>query len=726
MDMKVEKVVELMNKIEDADSLNAALTELHKGLISGSFPEKFVSEEFSKKCAPFLLVYVKLAMDGKGKKFTDTEQQNILLAIQICQYIYNYTGLTTGLSDTQYDVLYELYVGFGNKDIVSVALPDRTKETAFHKYPSLRGTLAKIYYLYDDEERMNPTRKYLSEWIHSREKEYYEKTGKMINLKDEPIYVFPKWDGVSCIFEFNPDGTLNTALTRGDVETNEAQNITHAFPNMRGKVTQNGYGLKTEILITDENFDKFNKKSKIKYEDTRSMVASILNSDKRDERNTLLTIQKLRTSTIVNGEETLQELADEAFESPFIRCKLGDTDAIKRFAEEHRFVNGLRCDGAVIYIINKDIRNILGRKDNKNRYEVAYKFTEDVEFTELEDIVFQVGMLGAIAPVAKVKPVYFPIKGRTVSSVSLGSMTRFEDLRLRKGDTVKILYDIIPYLVFDSECHHKPGEKKIKGPTHCPICGEPLEKNKEGIYTTCVNPNCSWKKKGAILNYLDKIGIENISYATVDTFYDKGYLKNIKDIYSLKDKRNELCSLDRFGEASIDAILDSIDAHKIISDYQLFGAVGISGCATETFRKVFSYYNIDDILKFSLTENTAPLCEIPGIKQKIAKKLLRGVAEKDSELRFLLKNLTITHPRDSDTKNEIRVCFTKVRDWELELELEKLGCTILGTVRRDTDYLVVPNLAVTSSKVSKAEKYGVKIITIDNILDEIKKRRGVK
>ena len=470
MDMKVEKVVELMNKIKDADSLNAALTELHKGLISGSFPEKFVSEEFSKKCAPFLLVYVKLAMDGKGKKFTDTEQQNVLLAIQICQYIYNYTGLTTGLSDTQYDVLYELYVGFGNKDIVSVALPDRTKETAFHKYPSLRGTLAKIYYLYDDEERMNPTRKYLSEWIHSREKEYYEKTGKTINLKDEPIYVFPKWDGVSCIFEFNPDGTLNTALTRGDVETNEAQNITHAFPNMRGKVTPNGYGLKTEILITDENFDKFNKKSKIKYEDTRSMVASILNSDKRDERNTLLTIQKLRTSTIVNGEETLQELADEAFESPFIRCKLGDTDAIKRFAEEHRFVNGLRCDGAVIYIINKDIRNILGRKDNKNRYEVAYKFTEDVEFTELEDIVFQVGMLGAIAPVAKVKPVYFPIKGRTVSSVSLGSMTRFEDLRLRKGDTVKILYDIIPYLVFDSECHHKPGEKKIKGPTHCPIC----------------------------------------------------------------------------------------------------------------------------------------------------------------------------------------------------------------------------------------------------------------
>ena len=120
--------------------------------------------------------------------------------------------------------------------------------------------MTKIYYLFGNEVRKNPTRKYLHEWVRSREREIYEKTGRKVNLNNTDIYVFPKWDGVSCIFEFNPDGSLKIALTRGNVYTNVAQNITKSFPNMRGKVTETGYGLKTEIMMKEDDLEYFNKK----------------------------------------------------------------------------------------------------------------------------------------------------------------------------------------------------------------------------------------------------------------------------------------------------------------------------------------------------------------------------------------------------------------------------------------------------------------------------------
>lgn len=697
------------------------LIELEDQLLKNEISKEEASKLMCGKFNSELKKLIDACIMSDVLNFKESEIPKLSSVIKICQYLFNYSGLETGISDSEFDILYETYTNLTNEDIITVDLPLGTRDTKEHTYRSLRGTLTKVYYLSDNEKRKNKSRRYLSEWVKSTERDIYDKSGKKVNLWNEYVYVFPKWDGVSCIFEFNPDGSLAYALTRGDVNTNIAQNITKSFPNMIGDVSLTGYGDKTEIMMRESDLDYFNKKYGTSYKNTRSVVSSILNSDELDERNDLLIIQKLRRSEIKNGEETLQTLDPFVFTQPFIRCKLGDIEKIKQFAESVRYVDGLRCDGAVIYLINEELQKILGRENNKNKYEVAYKFTEESAMTKIKDIIFQVGLFGELAPVAIVEPV--KLKGNTIQRISLGSMYRFDELKLRKGDKVKVLYDIIPYLAFDSDCKHNHEGKKFKAPEVCPSCGERLERNKEGIPYKCINKNCTFREKGAILNYLNKIGVDNFSYATVDTFYEKGYLKSIPDIYRLRNKYPLLIELEGFGEKSIKTILDSIDKHREIDDYQLLGAIGIDNASTETFKTLLSHMSMEELLRTAIDNDIDKLTEIPSIKDKKAKKILKGINERIELIHELSKYITIKHPEI--TKSTFSVVFTKVRDEEIEKEIERLGGEIHGSLKRDTTYLVVPNLLVSSSKMDKAKKYGTKIVPIDDIIATIMRDRGI-
>lgn len=703
------------NSITD---LSTKLDVLNRMMRTKKFNPEEVSEIMQTDIRPAMLSYISRGTAGKYSDFTDTDKQNVFMMIQILQYIYNYSGLETGLSDIEYDALYEVYINLGNEDFITPDLPFDVVNTAHHKYPSLRGTLTKVYYLFDNMKRTNPSRKYLHEWISARERELEDKTGSHINLNEEEIYVFPKWDGVSCIFEFNPDGSLDKALTRGNVYTNIAQNITGSFPHMKGKKTPNGYGLKTEIMMKEDDLDYYNKKYGTDYKNTRSIVSGILNSNSCDERNDLLVIQRLRDSTIETGIETLQELDDGAFESPYIECKLKDTDKIEKFAQAHRYVNGLRCDGAVIYIKDKELRKLLGREDNKNKYEVAYKFTEEVELSRLKDVKFQVGINGKISPVAIIKPV--KLKGNTISRVSLGSIQRFHMMKLRKGDTVKVLYDIIPYMVKDLDCVDGTGDK-IKAPKTCPYCGKELEKNEEGFYVRCINPNCIYRKKGAILNYLRKMDIKNISTATIDDFFDEGILMSIPDIYTLKDKMNEIKKIDGYGDGKINLILESIDSHMDVLDYQLLGSIGIDSVAVETAKKIMSMYNLSHLLDICEHEDVDALCEIPSIKEKTAKKIIKGIRENMSTIVTLLGILRVSHKSNITSDRKFSVVFTKVRDPLIEVEVEKRGGEILESITKSTTYCAVPDMNAESSKITKAKKWGIPLVKITDLLDRIDK-----
>lgn len=679
-------------------TVNLKLSQLLEDLTTGNRnPEDYNSildrEPFNREVQWFL-------NHLEEDDYTLEQKDTLRLIVEIALYIYDASGVDTGLSDSDYDKLMELY------QKISADLhftPTNTENKVYHTYPVLRGTLQKVYSLgkSDISNKVNKHRSTLDEWVKQKEEYLYQKTGEHYDLYHEQIYVFPKWDGVSCIFNFDADGNLLQALTRGDVKLNLAKDISQHFKDVKGRATGVPYGEKTEIMVRDEDLVEYNEKYDKSYKQTRSIASAIINSKNSDERDHLLVRKMLRT--IRSGEE-IESLCPEVFNDPYISCTLSEIDKIIDFANDHQ--NGFRCDGCVIYFTNHKLQALLGRKDDRNWFEVAYKFTEEYTYSVIQDVEFRMGNLGRLTPVAIIKPV--DLKGNTISAISLGSMARFRALQLSKGDKVKVLYDIIPYLDIDTHCEIS-GRNPFGEPRYCPECGSLL--HRDGDVVTCQNKDCPWVQKGKILNYLIKRNILGISFMTVATLYDLGFLKDISDLYKLKDHRTTLCELDGFGEISVDSMIRKIEDSRKVKDSDLIGSIGIELCSQKTAEKILDSYDLDEILMFAEEDDWEYFETVEGIGEKKAKKICKGLKRNSKLLKELYKELQIYHESRDDVS--FTVCFTKVRDPELERFIVSRHGWVSENLTKSTSLLIVPNLEIHSSKMDKAMKYGIPIVTIN-------------
>ncbi|HAU87200.1 MAG TPA: hypothetical protein DCW90_17455, partial [Lachnospiraceae bacterium] len=485
--------------------LQQALTRLETGDISVSKLEGFLSEPSISNDIKWFLKHI----DDETIPIEQIDKLRMIL--DVAMYIYDVSGADTGISDSDYDKLSEFYQRISKDYHFTPRNPSSSKVP--HSYPVLRGTLQKIYSLgkQDISNKVNSHRATLEEWVKQKENYIFSNTGKHVNLFDEFVYVFPKWDGCSCIFEFDEHGNLLRALTRGDVSLNLAQDITHHFKGIRGHDYGVPYGEKTEIMVRDTDLDDYNAKYGKDYKQTRSIASAIINSKDSDERDNLLVRKMLRE--IRKGEGDIERLCPEVFDDPYIKCQLRDIDKIIDFSIDHQ--NGFRCDGSVIYFIDQKIQSLLGRHDDRNWFEVAYKFTEEYTYSHVVDMHFQMGPMGRLTPVVEVEPV--KLKGNIISRISLGSMARFRALQLSKGDKVKILYDIVPYLDIDKKCNISH-EDSFPEPRYCPECGSIL--HRDGDVVSCQSKDCPWVQKGQIVNYLMKRNVVGISFMTVGTLYD--------------------------------------------------------------------------------------------------------------------------------------------------------------------------------------------------------------
>ena len=663
-----------------------------------------------------------LLLDDERKIKSKIEDLTAIL--RAARIIYEYSGLDTGMTDSEYDTLFhkaEKVLGFVD---ATPTITGGTKEKAHHLYKSLRGTLDKVYALTKDDHLLNSSQSTLDEWIAATERRIYALTGKHVNINNCGVILFPKFDGVSCVFEFNPDGSLSRALTRGSTATNEAQDITHIF---KGRVvgpykkSPNPYGLKTEIMMTNDDTEACNEYFGTSYKQSRSMVSSILNSDNADDsRIKYLKIIQLRWTNLINGvEEERQYLAPAVYDTPFRRCLLRERDKIKEFAEQNREVSGLRTDGVVIYLTDPELQRILGRENDKQKYEVAYKFTEEIGYTQVKDIHFSLGLFGTMTPIVDIEPIV--LKGNTITSPSIGNYSRFKKLSLCKGDVVKIVYDIVPYLVFDlsdKKCKRK-GKIPISAPTICSECGSLLEevRRDSGIYDLCCkNPDCPAKEKGRILNYLNRIGIDGVGPATITILYDRGYLKNIKDLYRLEKNSKKIIKLKGLGATSVDYLISMVDLKRELFASDFMAAIGIKGISKATFRTIFRHIGFDKFMDYCLNdeiEAEAFFCSLKGIRNKTSDRIISGVKKNEKLIHDLEEELTIFDDPKA-TEKTFKVCFTKIRNAELEEFIKEEHGEVVDSITKETNLLVVPIEGTVSSKTKKAKQYHIPIIPIAN------------
>lgn len=664
----------------------------------------------------FAYSFYKTAIDtyntgNVSKEFVD----NLKTVLQALDFVY-ISGDVSPLSDSEYDELHSIYNELTN-DVITNKYETPGKKVK-HVYPQLKGTLEKVHYIRESDkpESAIKTHKSVESWLKSAMGKFGD-LSKFVNGIDIACYL--KYDGISVVFAFE-DGKLVSAITRGDKDTGEGKDVTRNFAsidfsNFIPTAIQpfSKVGIKAEICMDKKSFEKYSKRYKTenrKLNDARSAVSGLVNAESLDKRllSEYITIIPLEYATedYIMFPNTEHTSAHIPLEEISMDCLLTSVEKIIRMTKACIDDCKVNCDGLVIRFMDPKTQSILGRdEDNSvNKFEVAYKFPPEEKETTLVNVEFQVGLLGNITPVAKIRPV--KLKNRTIKSISLGSIDRMESLNLHIGDTVLVKYEIIPYMTKTRETPNNTNPV-IQRPDVCPYCHSELIENP---VLMCDNENCPSRIMGRIDNFCDKMNIKGLGSSIIEDLFNVGILNSIEDLYRLEDHEATIIELDGFGPTKYKNIIKAIKAVDSVPMSTLLGSIGIKSIGRSKFKKILSIYYIDDLME--MVENSesdlAKLCEVPGIGRSTAIKVLQGIHDNEHLIEFLLKRIKIIEKKGS----EYNIVFSGIRSRELAQHLEKLGFEIKDSVNKKTKAVITKSADTITEKTRKAIASGIPVIDL--------------
>lgn len=672
--------------------------------------------------------------------------------LDIAQYIETDTVMESVLSDENYDKLNALYEQMTGHGVIGTSITSSNRPVKEHKFPELRGTLDKTHFIYDNEVPEKDSRRSLESWLRTTQKKIQNSkledftpikslSGQKPLLASTSKYVIAcdlKRDGLSSVFECHED-IIDDIVTRRDVDANIGMTVTHIIPSdsvteIFGKSIPEcmshmncGYGIKTEVLMKFDAFDEFCKVAPRVPKNHRSAVSMILNTMEDDYDPNwyqYLYIDPLQIScekplTLSDNDtenwafvgvynDRYQYINIKNACSSFISTDNGDIlDELYIMIESRKILAddlGIPIDGAVISFLNLDVVSILGRSNNINKFQVAFKFPAGLQKTVLESVSYQVGpVAGTITPVAHVAPV--KIMGNTISCVGLSNYEKLNRLQLAEGDEVIIKYDIVPTLFKDSSCKSL-GNPIIEPPCDCPICHQPLTIVDATV--RCTNPNCDAKLVGKLFNYVNKLNIDGIGISTLSDLVSADIIHDLPDLYELKNHKMEIVNLPGFGEKSYDNIIKSIGSKLVLYPHELLGAIGIPDIGKRIMKKICTVIPAMELL------NDDPnivdrMCNIKGIGDKTALKICQGILEKRDIIDRLLIHVSLKE-YDGNLKH---VLFTQCRDKKFADYLEVNGLAeVHDGYSKNIDIVIAGD--GSSTKKDKAVKDGKTILSLQD------------
>ena len=545
-----------------------------------------------------------------------------------------------------------------------------------------------------------------------------------------------KMDGLGVNLTYK-NGLLISAATRGDGVvgediTNNVKTIKYVPIRLTEPVDLEVRG---EIYMTKKSFQLANEKRKENGEDLfqnprNAAAGSARQLDSRiaKERKLDLLLYHVPNSPCKTQSDTLAYLKKLGLPINDYSKKVKNFDEIKEFIEEwtkKRDSLPYEIDGIVIKLNDIPAQKVMGNTAKYPRWAVAYKFPAEKVVTKLEDIIFTVGRTGQITPNAVLSPV--KVAGSTIRRATLHNEQYIKDKDLRIGDFVVIhkAGDVIPEVV-EPVLERRKDVSLFQMITTCPICHEPLVKSASGIDSICPNIHCPARKVEGLTHFVSRpaMNIDGLGDAIIEDFYNMGIITKIEDIYSLKDKKEDLIELEGFGNKSVDNLLTSIEASKNNSLERLLFAIGIPGIGAKTAKVLAKKYdNIDNLMNASLEE----LTNIKDIGAILANNIIDFFANpKNQELITNLKEIginmeykgekTINNPLISNKKFVITGTISFMTREEIKELLEKYDGTSVDSVSKKTDVVIVGDSP--GSKYDKALKLGIEIWD-ENKLKEI-------
>lgn len=540
-----------------------------------------------------------------------------------------------------------------------------------------------------------------------------------------------KMDGLAMSLHYE-NGIFQQAVTRGDglVGEDVTMNV-KTIQNIPLKLNLENppehLEVRGEVIIFKQDFEKLNqmqaKLGEKPFANPRNLAAGTIRQlDPRIAASRPLRFMAydLVTPDLPTHQEAYEFLRQIGFQTSgqdHVYTHLNEVFAEIQYLGQVRGDFLFNTDGMVIKINDRKIYSELGIVGKTPRAAVAFKYPAEESTSKVRDIVISIGRTGAATPVAILDPV--EIAGSTVRHATLHNSDEIEKLDIRIGDTV-IVYkagDIIPKIKevlltlrpdntepFDYEeaLKNQYPELEFERPE-----GEVVYRVKGQDSDFILRRNLEYFASKQALN------IEGLGEKNVNLLVDAGLLKSLVDLYRLQ--KSDLIKLERFGELSATKLLNAIEGTKQAPLAKFITALGIRHVGAQTAVALADAFQSLEALRDATEEE---LLKIPDIGLTVSESILAYFADEDN-LKQLDDFASLgVHPiyvnhDNAPLKGQSFVVTGTLTDLgreEAEDLLREKGATVTSSVTKNTTALIA-GAKPGASKVTKAEKIGIKIIS---------------
>lgn len=540
-----------------------------------------------------------------------------------------------------------------------------------------------------------------------------------------------KMDGLAMSLHYE-NGIFKQAVTRGDglVGEDVTMNV-KTIQNIPLKLNLDNppeyLEVRGEVIIFKQDFEKLNqmqdKLGEKPFANPRNLAAGTirqLDPHIAASRPLRFMAYDLVTPDLPTHQEAYEFLRQIGFQTSgqdHVYTHLNEVFAEIKHLGQVRGDFLFNTDGMVIKINDRKIYSELGIVGKTPRAAVAFKYPAEESTSKVRDIVISIGRTGAATPVAILDPV--EIAGSTVRHATLHNSDEIEKLDIRIGDTV-IVYkagDIIPKIKevlltlrpdgtapFDYEeaLKNQYPELEFERPE-----GEVVYRVKGQDSDFILRRNLEYFASKQALN------IEGLGEKNVNLLVDAGLLKSLVDLYRLQ--KSDLIKLERFGELSATKLLNAIEGTKQAPLAKFITALGIRHVGAQTAVALADAFQSLEALRDATEEE---LLKIPDIGLTVSESILAYFADEDNlkqldDFASLGVHPVYVNHDNAPLKGQSFVVTGTLTDLgreEAEDLLREKGATVTSSVTKNTTALIA-GAKPGASKVTKAEKLGIKVIS---------------
>lgn len=543
-----------------------------------------------------------------------------------------------------------------------------------------------------------------------------------------------KMDGLTVVLTYE-NGELLNAVTRGNGVVGEViTNNAKVFKNLPVNIPFKGrMVLRGEAIITYSEFKKINAllSEEEQYKNPRNLCSGSvrqLNNEITAKRNVELyafTLVEAEGVDFKNSQQNKMEfMKEQGFQTVEYKVVTAKNiyETVEWFSEKVK-TNDFPSDGLVLLYDDISYGESLGSTAKFPRNAIAFKWADETAQTKLTEVEWSASRTGLINPVAIFEPV--ELEGTTVSRASVHNISIVKELKLGIGDTIEVYKAnmIIPQIAQNLT---KSGSLEI--PDKCPVCGEKTSIHKENDVEVlfCENPDCLAKKIKSISLFVsrDAMNIDGMSEATIEKFISKGFLHELADLFKLNRYKDEIISMDGFGEKSYEKLVKAAETAKITTTAKFIYSLGIANIGLSNAKMVCRAFSndLEKIRHASIDE----LVEIDGVGEIIAESFVKFFAnENNNHMVDDLLDIVTLEDEENDNANDMEgmnfVITGSVNHFSNRSEVKELiegrGGKVTGSVTSKTKYIINNDSTSNSSKNKKAKELGVQIITEDEFID---------